>query len=709
MSLFPRLKTWTSTEDVTNTDLNAEFDNIIDHLAPAYIDDYSANVSQMQSTTDPGEVGTESLATTLAEEVKRIRFMLREITGKTNWYESPIASLAGLSNVTGTGLTDNRLVSGRTLTTSVQPAFLVPNGAARTVKVDGTPTPFIYYIDGIEYSILTDVTLTGLTAAPSSNNTCLINDANASGQYWTKYMGEDGSEIPVDTMGSEISALVGKFAAFKIGAEYFLAYVKSSTALSKARRGYFFDSTDAALPAVAYSNNDSITLLKLTWVFAKTDGTLTATYNNPVWSADEPTSPAIGDYWYDLVNETWKTYSVGSFSAANAILVGVCAQDTTNTVIARSHEFFESYSSLNTVEVFAESNSQVKARYQGSNISVFGSVIKFDRNIITWDMTLDLDSGVVEGASTYYYFYITQTGDVKISDRKPHDRREDLQGYYHPSQSWRCVGYAFNNASSNLTEAESYYRSQNTVPVRSIAAVDLIQSRDRQIILSGASYAPLLPPSATVKGTIFEIVHNGTSLTQLYTITGAYGTELIGTANTFVMHTTGERLRILADGTGYLILNHQAIVGPTSYTMVLGGSGGDPTPATTKTFSFAWSRIANRMFIDGNYFHASATGATNGTGTVTYSIPTGALIDTTYLTADTALAAKGFVGSGDLLATGGIGAKLGIRVYDTGKLQAIYTNASTGGAQLTYAAVGYNVAVYQFSFQVSFTVSGWNP
>jgi hypothetical protein len=68
----------------------------------------------MQSTTDPGEVGTESLATTLAEEVKRIRFMLREITGKTNWYESPIASLAGLCECSpAPGSRDNRLVSGR--------------------------------------------------------------------------------------------------------------------------------------------------------------------------------------------------------------------------------------------------------------------------------------------------------------------------------------------------------------------------------------------------------------------------------------------------------------------------------------------------------------------------------------------------------------------------------------------------------------------
>lgn len=214
--LYSRLKTWVDDEDVTHSDLNAEFDNVLTNFVPLMMDDYSSNTSQMQTTADPGEVGSESLATTLAGELERLRFIIKEITGEDQWYESPTASLLGLANAIGGGLPDNRLVSGRVRATSQQPIFLVPNGAARTVKLDGTPTAFVYYVNGTQYSISTDVTLTGLTAAPSSNNTCLIDDAVAADQYWTKYAGEDGSEIPVDNMGSEISALVGKFAGFKL-------------------------------------------------------------------------------------------------------------------------------------------------------------------------------------------------------------------------------------------------------------------------------------------------------------------------------------------------------------------------------------------------------------------------------------------------------------------------------------------------------------
>lgn len=510
-ALFSRVKTWVSTEDVSYSDLNAEFDNILTYLTPAYVDDYSANVSQMQSTADPGEVGTESLATSTAGEFQRLRKLIAEITGEDEWYESPVSSLLGLANAIGTGLTDNRLVSGKVRTTSAQPVFLDPDGAAKTVYVRGATTNFIYYINGIEYTISTDVSLTGLTAAPSSNNTCLVNDAVAADQYWTKYTGEDGTEIPIDTVGTEITSLVGKFAAFKLDngstTEYFTAYVASSTSLTKVKRGYFFDSSDAPIPRIVYSNNDTITLMKLTWVFAKTDGTLTATYTNPVWSDDEPSSPAIGDYWFDYSVNKWKVYGVGSYSVAGAVLIGVCIQDTTNTVAARSLEFFKNYAADNTVEVNAESNTQVKSKHPGSFVNVWGTSVKNDHNLHTWDMTLDLESGVTEAPSTYYFFYITETGDKIISDKKPYDRNGDLAGFYHPHHSWRCVGFAFNNGSSNLSDVNSYYRYYKGDIFRPIATADLITGQDDTILCdtSGGAFTLTIPAASTLPGKKFKI------------------------------------------------------------------------------------------------------------------------------------------------------------------------------------------------------------
>lgn len=559
-SLQARVKTWVSAEDVTYSDLNAEFDNVLTAMQPLLIDDYSTNSTQMQVQTDPGEVGTESLSTTLAGEIARLRFMLSELSGETYWYTSPAASLSDLVNAVGTGLLDNRIASGRVRTGSDFPIFLVPNGSARTVKLDGTPTNFVYYIAGVRYTISSDVTITSLTAAPSSNNTCLVNDSIAADQAWTKYTGENGTEIPVDNMGTEISALVGKFAAFKIAGttdEYFIAYVKSTTALSKAYRGYFLDSADAPILRAGYTNNDTITLMKLSWIFAKTDGTLTVTYNNPIWSYDEPSSPSLGDYWFDIANNIWKRYDIPSYTSAGATLVGVCIQDATNTVGARSFEFFQAWDSMNTVEVFTESNSQVKSRYAESEIGVWGSTHRYSRNLITWDMTTDLESGVTEGSSTYYYFYITESGDKMISDIRPYDRSGDLKGWYHPYYSWRCVGWAFNNASSNLGNVESFYNkypAKDWLPTQTANSDIEVMDQIIPLDTSGGALTKYLPPVAVARGLEFTFVKTSNDTTGA-AIAGVNSETINGLSDGITLYKQYDSVTLFSNGSSWYAKN----------------------------------------------------------------------------------------------------------------------------------------------------------
>lgn len=453
-AIFSRLKNWIDEEKVTNEDLNAEFDNILANFDPDKMNDYSTNVAEMRTSTDPGESGSESLATTLAGEVERLRFAISELKGpdQTYWYESPTVSITELNNAVGGGLPPNRVVSGRTRTNSLQPIHLVANGASNSVQLKGATTDFNYYINGVKYTISSDVTLSGLTTAAATQNTCLVNESSSVDQTATKYRGEQEA-ITVDAMGTNITALIGKFAAFKIengsDTEYFIAHVDSATSLSKVYRGYFFDSSDAPIPRIVYSNNDTITLMHLTWVFAKSDGTLTATYNNPVWSADEPSAPSVNDYWYDTVNNTWKVYSIGSFDVANATLVGLCIQDTSNCVATRSFESFTNFLTTNTF-VIDGTSSEAYTRDPNCEVSVWGNAIKSGQSIINWEMAVDLDTGLTEASDTYYYFYITENGDTVISDERPYDRRGDLKGHYHPHHSWRCVGFAYNNSSSNL-------------------------------------------------------------------------------------------------------------------------------------------------------------------------------------------------------------------------------------------------------------------
>lgn len=563
-ALFSRIKVWVSAEDVVYSDLNAEFDNLLNNLTAANVDDFSTNVSQMQSTTDPGEVGSESLATSVAGEIARLRHLIKEITGETQWYTSPDASISTLASLLGTGLQDNRIASGRVRATSQQPIFLQPLGSNRTITLVAASTPFVYYVDGTQYTISSNVTLTSLTAAPTANNTALINDSLAADQVVTKYAGEDGSVIPIDNAGTEVTALVGKFAAFRLDngstSEYLTAYVESSTRLTKAKRGYFFDSTDTPVQRIVYSDNDTLHLLKLTWIFAKTDGTLTATYTTPAWSKDEPSSPAANDYWFDMANATWKKYDVSSFIAANATLIGACAQNTTATIGARSFEFFQAWEESNTVELIKDSNSQVKSRFPGSTVSVWGTSHKYEHNLINWDMTLDMDSGVAEAANTHFFFYVTEGGDKVISDIRPYDRREDLRGYYHPHHSWRCVGQAFNDASQNLTLVSSEFKREQAYPFSNTISTNVNVEVVSKITPVNSSVAALnvnLPPAAYWKDQekSFIKVSSDYNAINIVAASGEFISSPLTDAVNTTINTKGEILKLTSDGANVYVVH----------------------------------------------------------------------------------------------------------------------------------------------------------
>jgi len=455
---FSRVKNWTALENLTDTDLDAEFDNFITNFVPAGMDDYSASTAQMKLQTTPGALGTESLATSLAGELERIRFVLKRILGNTYWYEAPALSIDEIDTLVSLGNTipDSRIISGRIRGSgSNQPVFLVPHGAAATVTLKGATTNFVASIDGTATTITTDITSTGLSLPASSTNTCLINDSTFTGQSWTKIVGEHNSTMNVDAMGASIGALVGTYQAFKVvhsaSTEYFLAYVASSTTLTKVRRGYFFNSADAPIPRVVLSDNDVITLMKITWVFLKNDSTLDVTYANPIYSATTPPSPSSGDYWYDLSTSSWKRYASGAFTTAGAHLVGMCIQDSANCVGARSFEFFSVYYELNTVTPEYYAIDELRHVAHGAKIHVAGQLINYEHDFVKWIPSTQMDTGVTETSSTAYHLYITDAGKSIISDVIPYDRREDLYGYYHPYNPWRYVGSFFNNASSNAT------------------------------------------------------------------------------------------------------------------------------------------------------------------------------------------------------------------------------------------------------------------
>ncbi len=93
-------------------------DHVISLLDPALIGDYSATVVQMQLQTDPGRLGSESLATSLAGELERLRARVAALGATPYWYQ--VAS-PNLLNVEAYGALPS--ASAATNTTAIQAAL----------------------------------------------------------------------------------------------------------------------------------------------------------------------------------------------------------------------------------------------------------------------------------------------------------------------------------------------------------------------------------------------------------------------------------------------------------------------------------------------------------------------------------------------------------------------------------------------------------
>ena len=87
---FARVKTWIAAETLTASDLNAEFDNVLNNLDPDGMDDASANSTAMQATADPYPGASESLATDLRGELQRLRYLSSKLRAKHSGTLTPI-------------------------------------------------------------------------------------------------------------------------------------------------------------------------------------------------------------------------------------------------------------------------------------------------------------------------------------------------------------------------------------------------------------------------------------------------------------------------------------------------------------------------------------------------------------------------------------------------------------------------------------------
>jgi len=189
---FGRIKQWV-TEILTAADLNAEFDNILNNLTPSGIDDSSGTIGAMQTTADPYPGGSESLAISLAEEIHRVRFLLKQITGEAQWYIDPAVTL----KILGSKSAD--IVSAATVDLSeATGSFIHITGS------DGPITSFGTVDEGIEFVLVFDSTPTithnatslilpgGESITAESGDVMIVRSEGSGNWKCTSYQGATG-------------------------------------------------------------------------------------------------------------------------------------------------------------------------------------------------------------------------------------------------------------------------------------------------------------------------------------------------------------------------------------------------------------------------------------------------------------------------------------------------------------------------------------
>lgn len=446
--LFTRLKTWLQDEKLTSTDLNAEFNNILTNSQADKLKGHSDTLTQMQTTENPAPGGVPSTGTTIstADELERIRYQFEAILGGSKkWYESPVASIDTINTLINSGSTNppSVVLTGK-VGTYQQPVYLQAKGSGASVDVLGTATDLAYQVDGTPCSIITDTNL-ALAVAVSDTSTLSGNLAKGVQDF---------------TLAAPVAAATGRFHTLKVvnggDTEYMFAFLHSSTVVRHSLRGFFFDSSSAAITEKTLAAGNTVTVLKTHWIFAKSDLTVTSTTNQPSVASVAPSGPSNGDYWYDLANNTWKTYNGASWVVANACLIGLAACDTTNCVVARSADFYKSFSDIADMKLVLKSSTEVYSEC-GFNISVYGSNLRSPLGSpanLKWIMPTNIFSGESEGASKKYFIYVGIDGATYLSEVIPLDRRYDLKGWYHPHYPLRCFGYAYNDGSSNFSRVQ---------------------------------------------------------------------------------------------------------------------------------------------------------------------------------------------------------------------------------------------------------------
>jgi len=244
-----------------------------------------------------------------------------------------------------------------------------------------------------------------------------------------------------------------------------------------------------------------------------------------------------------------------------------------------------------------------------------------------------------------------------------------------------------------------------------------IAQTTRTAVLSGASFTLNLNSAVGHTGQMITFIHNGTSLTQVYTIDGA-GSETFedgtGPTTTYILYTKGERLTVVSDGANWLVLEHQAeTVWTDAGVMTILGSTSNPTKATTPDYDHVfWRRQGKDVHVKWVLQISSSAGAADGSGAYLFEMPSGIAIDAVIPPINTAWATAtmsegiraGVFGMGKIVQDSTAQDNVIPFAYDTTHLQWIRDSSTTPLGSAAYAMTTAELGYY---LEAHFPAANW--
>lgn len=143
-------------------------------------------------------------------------------------------------------------------------------------------------------------------------------------------------------------------------------------------------------------------------------------------------------------------------------------------------------------------------------------------------------------------------------------------------------------ADSNVTRAKLATGAVARSNYVSATGTYAVASTDDTVVCSGASFTATLPTAASLSGKKITIIHNGTSLSQVYTLATTSAQTIGGIASgAYALYTSGEMIEVTSDGTNWIISNRKTNTASATYTPDSGVNQGLGTVASP---DIVWSR-----------------------------------------------------------------------------------------------------------------------